>query len=251
MKFKPSEIQSLLKSTYIKDNYDIGKFKVDRSLSAGRVKVYTIDGSNDVVVVHRGSADYKDWSDNLQWFQYNSLKNSRTYKMHLKNHKKAVEKYGADNIIVMGHSRGGLYAEQLHKDKLAKQVITYNKPLNLYDMTTNLFRGKEEDKNKTEIRTSGDIVSIGAKFSKDTKSNITIPSKTYNPLTEHNTDQLVNLKDDELIGQGIFKKKIDFTKLRKKDLKEFVKNNRKKLNLDINITGLTKKDYVNILEKIL
>ena len=251
MKFKPSELRSLLASTYIKENYDIGKFKIDKSLSNIRVKVYTVDGSNDVVVAHRGSGDLNDWVDNIHWLKYNILQKSPTYRMHLKYHKKAVEKYGAENIIVMGHSRGGLYADQLYKDKLAKQLITYNKPLNLYGVASNAVVGKDEDLNKTEIRTSNDIVSIGATLSKDTKSNITIPSTTYNPLKEHSTDQLGNLNDDELIGQGIFKKKIDFTKLRKKDLKDFVKKNKKKLNLDINITGLTKKDLVKILENVL
>ena len=251
MKFKPNEVQELLKASYEKNKYDIDKFKIDSSLSGNRVKVYTVDNSKDVIVTHRGSGNAQDWFDNAVWFKFNSLTLSKTYKMHLKKHKEAVKKYNAKNIIVMGHSRGGLYAKEIYDNKLVKQLITYNKPVNMYDIISNNVKSKKNDKNETVIRTSGDVVSSGQNFLKGNSSDVVIDSKTINPLTEHNTDQLGNLKDDKLIGQGIFKRKIDFSKLRKSELKDFVKQNKKKLNLDINITGLTKKDYIIIIEQLL
>ena len=55
--------------------------------------------------------------------------------------------------------------------------------------------------------------------------------------------------DDHLIGLEIFVYKIDYTKLRKKQLKQFLKKNKKKIQ--INITGLTKKQLVEIIDELL
>jgi hypothetical protein len=49
----------------------------------------------------------------------------------------------------------------------------------------------------------------------------------------------------------MFKAKINYSKIRKKDLRDFVKKNKKKVNLDINVTGLTKKDLIELSEYIL
>lgn len=249
MKFKPSELSDLINASYNKKIKNIGKFIIDSSISNIRVKVYTLEDSDDVIVVHRGSADLKDWVDNASWLRFNLLTNSKTYKMHLKRHMKAVKKYNKDNIIVMGHSRGGLYASQLYKDKLAKQLITYNKPVNLYDIGSNIITKNKTDENKTELKTSRDIVSIGENLLKDTWEKI--PSLTINPIYEHSTHRLKDRDDDDLIGRGIFKTVIDYTKIRKNDLKRFIKVNRKKLKLEINLTGLTKQQLISISQDIL
>ena len=250
MKFKPSELTNLINASYQNEMLNIGKFKIDASISDSRVKTYTIDNSNDIVVTHRGSADTQDWVDNALYGGFNTLKLSRSYKLHLKKHKQAVKKYGSENIIVMGHSRGGLYAQQFYDDKRAKQLITYNKPVNTMDIAANLLKKKKNDENQTKIRTSNDAVSMGEALIKGEKTDVIIPSASYNPLKEHAPDRLNKIGDDKLIGTGIFKQKINFSKIKKEDLKQFVKNNKKKLNLDINITGLTKKDLVKIVEKV-
>jgi hypothetical protein len=250
MKFKPSELKELIEASYNKKNKDINNFIIDSSLSNIRVKVYTVNESNDVIVTHRGSDDARDWVDNATWLRFDQLTNSKTYKMHLKRHLKAVKKYGAENIIVMGHSRGGLYATQLYKDKLAKQLVTYNKPVNLYDIGRDIVTKSKKDKNATTIRTSNDLVSIGNTLLKD-KNKVIIPSDTFNPLREHGSERLGDLDDDKLIGKGIFKTVIDFSKIRKNDLKVFIKKNKKRLNLEVNITGLTKKQLISIAQTIL
>lgn len=248
MKFKPSELKELLSASYNKHLFDIGKFKIDSDLSNDRVKVYTLEDLSDVVVVHRGSQDSQDWIDNLAYLELNILNNSKTYKQHLKYQTKAAEKYGVDNIIVMGHSRGGLYASQLYEDKMAKQLITYNKPLNKHDVIDGMIN-ENGDKNVVHIRTSGDVASSGKVLTKKSENDIVIPSKTLNPLKEHSTSALLNLNDDQLIGSGIFKYKIDYTKMRKKELQQFVKQNKKKVQM--NITGLTKKQLVEIVDAML
>lgn len=257
MKFKPSEIQQLLRESYKKkvfDNID-EKFIVDLSISNERTKVYQVENSNDVIVVHRGSEDKQDWIDNALWLRANILTMSRSYKLHLKRHKLAVKKYGAENIIVMGHSRGGLYAKQFYDDKLAKQLITFNKPVNFHNIIYNkLTKNKNKhDENQTKIRTEKDFVSIGEKFIKNNDTDITIPSNSENIfkdiVEEHKVENLEKLNNDELIGTGIFKQKINFKKIKKQDLKQFIKQNKKIINLDINITGLTKKELVMIIEQ--
>ena len=250
MKFEANEVKQLLGASYKKEKYDIGKFKIVKSLSDIRVKTYTIDGVSDVIVTHRGSASARDWVDNAVWLKYNILKNSSTFKRHLKKHMRSVDKYGAENIIVMGHSRGGLYATEIYNMKLAKQVINYNKPVNLYDIANDLVTSKTQDEDSTVIKTSRDVASIGQNLMKENDNDIIIPSDTYNPFTEHKTDKLDDYTDG-LIGKGIFKPKVNYCKIRKKELKDFVKKNKKIVDLDINITGLNKKELIELTEYIL
>jgi len=251
MKFKANELKLLLEASYDKELYDIGKFIIDKPLSDARVKAYTVEGSDEVVVTHRGSADLKDWVDNATWLRFNIIERSPTYKMHLKRHMKAVHKYGADKINIMGHSRGGLYSTHIYKKKLAKQVINYNKPINLYDIAKDVFTRNKQDGNNTTIRTSRDLASIGQNLLKDNDNDITIPSNSLNPLKEHGIDKIDDYKTEELIGKGIFKAKINYSKIRKKELRDFVKKNKKKVKLDINVTGLTKNDLIKLTEYIL
>ena len=251
MKFKSTEIKALLEASYMNELFDIDRFIIDKPLSNKRVKVYTVSDNDEVVVTHRGSADLKDWMDNATWLRYNLLEKSPTYKMHLKRHMKAVQKYGADKINVMGHSRGGLYATNLYKKKLAKQVINYNKPVNLYDIAKDVITKKKQDENSTTIRTNNDLGSIGQKLMKDNNNDVIIPSDSFNPLKEHGIDKIDDYETDDLIGKGLLKPKINYCKIRKKDLKDFVKKNKKKVNLDINVTGLTKKDLIELTDYII
>ena len=252
MKFKASEIKLLLEASYHKELYDIGRFTIDEQISDKLVKTYTVDDSDEVVVTHRGSADLKDRVDNATWLRFNVLERSPTFKMHLKKHKQAVNKYGADKINVMGHSRGGLYATHIYKKlKLAKQVINYNKPINLYDIAKDLVTKRKQDENSTTIRTSRDLASVGQNLIKGKDTDIVIPSGSFNPLKEHGIDKINDYETDDLIGKGICKPKIDYSKIRKKDLRDFVKKNKKIAKLDINVTGLTKKDLIQLSEYIL
>jgi hypothetical protein len=79
MKFKSNEIKLLLEASYDKKLYDIERFIIDKPLSNMRVKAYTIEGSEEIVVTHRGSADLKDWVDNATWLRFNIIERSPTY----------------------------------------------------------------------------------------------------------------------------------------------------------------------------
>lgn len=231
MKFTAKQIKELLSGSYKSEKFDIDKFKIVKALSDNRVKAYTVDGSSDVVVTHRGSSDARDWSENALYLRWDILVASTSYKMHLKKHMKVVYKYGANNIIVMGHSRGGLYASQLYKDKLAKQVVTYNKPFNVHDILKDIFTKKKQDENSTAIRTSNDLPSVGHNLMKGNDTDIVIPSDSLDPLKEHGTDRLDDY--DELIGKGMTKKgkpRVISVKTYRSFMKKYKLNVMKKVN---------------------
>jgi hypothetical protein len=251
MKFEANEVKELLAASYEKKHFDIGKFKIVKSLSDIRVKTYLVDNASDIIVTHRGSASARDWVDNTLWLKYNILTNASTFKRHLKKHKRVVDKYGANNIIVMGHSRGGLYATEIYDMKLAKQLINYNKPVNMYDIAKDVITKKKQDQNTTNINTSRDIISVGQKLLKDKDTDIVIPSNSFNPLKEHGIDKIDDYETDELIGKGIFKPQINYSKIRKKAIRDFVKQKKKKVDLNVNVTGLTKKELIKLSEYIL
>ena len=139
MKFTKEEMQQLLSASYDPKLYNVGKFIIDKSISDQYVKTYTITDSNDVVVVHRGSNDKQDWIDNVAHAIDVNIKYTKTYKMHLRRQMKAVKKYGADNIVCLGHSRGALYCDEFYRDKLCKQVIVYNMPITKRSVINSLF----------------------------------------------------------------------------------------------------------------
>jgi hypothetical protein len=121
----------------------------------------------------------------------------------------------------------------------------------LYDIARDIVTKKKEDGNSTTIRTSNDLVSIGQNLMKGNETDIVIPSDSYNPIKEHGIDKIDDYQTDELIGKGMFKPQINYAKIRKKELRDFVKKNKKKVKLDINVTGLTKKDLIELTEYIL
>ena len=251
MKFAPSELKKLIEASYEKENVNVGKFIVDQGLSTDRVKVFTIDGSSDVVVVHRGSASASDWSDNLKMATqlFRGLESSGTYKIHLRQQKKIVKKYGAANIVLIGHSRGGSYASSFYKKNMGKQVITYNKPVTVQNIMSDkaaILMGKKRgrDKNETKIRTEGDAVSIGEKLLRN-KVEVVVPSDSNNPVSNHSPDALDALGEEELIGSGFGSLK----KLRVADLKAIIKKHKKQYGLP-GVTGLKRAELKAIVESI-
>ena len=85
----------------------------------------------------------------------------------------------------------------------------------------------KQDENSINIRTSHDLASIGQKLMKDKDTDIIIKSDTYNPLKEHGIDKLE--EHTELIGNGIFEAKINYSKIRKKQLIDFIKKHKKQM----------------------
>ena len=108
------------------------------------------------------------------------MKSPKTCKIHEEQHNKALDKYGEENIIVFGHSRGSPYLSALNRDKPLKHSITLNKPVAWGDF------GKRLPSNETSIRTSRDPVSM-FRFLERSRNKRTVRIKTLNPLTAHGT----------------------------------------------------------------
>ena len=187
-------------------------YSIDAPLSDSRVKVYTKNGSNDkdVVVTHRGSVGLDDWLDNASYLFRGKVKGTKTYNLHRERHKKAVDKYGAKNIIAIGHSRAGLYLQELQKEFPIKENITYNKASGFFDI------GRQNDANQTDIRVGNDVVSLLAPLQKRPNTIVKIDG-TKNPFdfnSAHQSSEIDKLgttfigKKDEIVGEGIYGTKI-------------------------------------------
>ena len=152
-------LQDFIQLSYSPQTRAPDGYKLDEELSDSRVKVYTKDNSKEVVVVHRGSVGADDWIDNAKYFAFGSVKNTKTFKLHKERQLKAIEKYGAKNIIGIGHSRAGLYLQSLQKDYPIKEIITYNKAVGFYDML------RTNPKEQTDVKVKNDFVSSVICFS--------------------------------------------------------------------------------------
>ena len=174
-------------------------WSIDAPLSDSRVKVYAKNGSNDkdIVVTHRGSVGLDDWMDNASYMFRGKVKGTKTYNLHRDRHKRAVEKYGASNITAIGHSRAGLYLQELQKEFPIKENITYNKASGFHDI------GRQNDPNQTDVRVGNDVVSLLAPLQRRNNAIVNI-SGTKNPFdfnAAHQTAE-INKVGDQYIGKG-------------------------------------------------
>ena len=180
-------------------------YEIDAPLSDSRVKVYKKIGSNQVIVTHRGSVGLDDWWDNAKFLVAGKVKSTKTYKMHRERHLKAIEKYGAENIIGIGHSRAGLYLQELQKEVPIKEIITYNKAVGFYDAL------RTNPAEQTDVKVKNDFVSLLSGLQKRPKKMVEIEA-TKNPLDlnaahqpaelEKLGDQFIGLKEDEKPMEG-------------------------------------------------
>ena len=173
-------------------------YDIDAPLSDSRVKVYAKKGSNDkdIVVTHRGSVGLDDWMDNASYMFRGKVKGTKTYNLHRDRHKRAVDKYGASNIIAIGHSRAGLYLQELQKEFPIKENITYNKASGFHDI------GRQNDTNQTDVRVGNDVVSLLAPLQRRNNAIVNI-SGTKNPFdfnAAHQTGE-INKVGDQFIGK--------------------------------------------------
>jgi hypothetical protein len=243
---KADQIKDVIDLSYTKGKDKAPKgYVIDKDLSDDRVKVYKDLNSNQVIVAHRGSSGWRDWLDNARYLFKGDMKNTGTYKEHKKKHDRALDKYGADNVIAVGHSRAGKYVEELNKDRGVKEVITYNKAAGLHDVL------QKNPKNQTDIRTSRDLVSMLNPFQRNSNKIVTIDQKTLNPLKAHGTDALEKM-GEKLIGQGFTGGRFNPKKLRVGDMRKFIKAFKK--HQGEKWTGgakITKKDLCELVKPIL
>jgi len=181
------------KSTEAPENYEL-----DKELSDSRVKVYQKKGSKQVIVTHRGSVGLADWWDNAKFLVAGKVKSTKTFKLHRERQLKAVEKYGGENIIGLGHSRAGLYLQEMQKDPATKlgEIITYNKAVGFYDAL------RENPEEQTDVKVKNDFVSLLSGLQKRPNKMVEIDA-TSNPLDFNKAHQPAEIDKlgDTFIGK--------------------------------------------------
>jgi len=233
-----NQIQQVLENTYKETDDAPTGYTFDKDLSDDRVKVYKDMNSDQVIVAHRGSKGWRDWLDNARYAYSGDIKTSGTYQDAKSRQQKAIDKYGAKNIISVGHSRAGKYVEELNKEQPVKEVITYNKAVH----PNTILQSNPE--NQTDIRTSTDLVSALAPLQFTKNKTITIPSG-YDLLKAHKPSMLSYL-GQKLIGKG-------FKQMRVADMRRFIKAYKKE-KFGEKMTGgakIGKRELVGMLNPIL
>lgn len=201
-KLSSKEFELMLKESYKKPNerQNIGDYIIDESLSTPENVVYHNAKTGETKNVYRGTeGTLKDWSNNAFYALGLHNKTGR-YKRANEIEKKVEEKYGTDNLDVLGHSQSGAFTQEIGKN--AKNVIVLNPATHpLYTPTS---------KNTTVVRSTNDVVSGINKlnpFNWGKKANVEIKGKTHNVLTEHKPDVLSRLPEDTILGQGRTKRR--------------------------------------------
>tara|TARA_R110000751_G_scaffold254502_3_gene353992 strand:- start:284 stop:1405 length:1122 start_codon:yes stop_codon:yes gene_type:complete len=185
------DIKRFLSKSYEKKPSDMNNYKVDKKLSGQRVQVYHNPENDKTIVVHRGTASIQDWGTNIAMTF--GIKGKR-YKHAKKIQDQAEEKYGKKNIITMGHSQGGRWAELLGRD--TAEVITLNKPT----LPADILTFDKVPKNQTDIKTTGDPVSIYRKYQRGNDAVKILSGIINNPITEHKVNVLDRLPEDKYLG---------------------------------------------------
>jgi len=235
---KADQLQEVLENAYKQTDNAPNGYTMDKDLSDDRVKVYKDMNSDQVIVAHRGSKGWRDWLDNARYAYDGDITKSGTYQDARTRQKKAIDKYGAKNIISVGHSRAGKYVEELNKEDPVKEVITYNKVVH----PNTIFQSNPE--NQTDVRTSTDIVSALSPLQFSKNKTITIPSG-YDLLKAHKPSALSYL-GNKLIGKG-------YKQMRVADMRKFIKAYKKE-KYGEKMTGgasLGKRELINMMNPIL
>ena len=171
----------------------IDTYNLDSDLTNKYGTVYYDDNKNHAVLTHVGTYSAPDWF-------YNGMYALGLYK-YTNRHKEAKklqtateDKYGSENVSTLAHSQGSINSRLLGKN--SKEIINLNPA----------YAGEKPAQNEYNIRSSGDIVSIGL-HPTNRSHDIVIPATTNNPLKEHNINILDRLEQDKLIGAGKYQKK--------------------------------------------
>ena len=180
-------IKSFLNATYDPNPpSEINAFKIDKDISNESTRVYW-DGKQCVIAIRGTNPTMNDWSNNLS-YAMGTYKSTPRFKEAQDAYDKAVQKYGENNISVLGHSQGGGSASFFPK---SHEIITLNRA----------YKGESVPQNEWDIHATRDPVSTLLNFRKP-PHDIPIKSVSWNPLTNHSINILDLLPKDQMIGQG-------------------------------------------------
>jgi hypothetical protein len=163
------QTQDFITASYAKkkDVNEVDEYKLDKSLSSKKNKVY-VNPEGKVIIANAGTSNMKDWFNNA-YVPLGLYHRTNRYKDAEKIQKEVIDKYGKENITNVGHSQSGELLRNLADRGLTNEAVA----LNPYII------GKKHE-GVDVIRTSGDLVSLMTPNVKET-----IPSKSWNPYIEH------------------------------------------------------------------
>lgn len=247
-KMSIESLRKFLDATFDKSPPQIIKgYNLDNALSNEFVKVYYNPSNKRAIVAHRGTYSLDDaWTDAKMVFGF---KNNDRFKIARETQEKANLKYGPKNISIIGFSLGATLAQENLKP-INKEAILVSKPV----LPLDIIRPKKKPFNQFEIRSSLDPTSMLKRF-EPYKTDIVVPAKTYNPSIEHQYNNILSrLPKQMIVGYGIKSKPnlymTDFGKFKTKDLRDFIKKNRKGQSKQYLIGGCRKCDLVKMAQAL-
>lgn len=150
---------------------------------------YRNPSTNEVVIAYRGtnSTELVDWTKNNLNIGMGEVPVQYTEASHFYN--LVAEKYGKDNITVIGHSLGGALA-QLIGAEYNVNTITFNAPGVLHllkNINPNLSLNKSDYTNITNYNLANDVLNIlNVAFGYEQLGNsFIIPADNKNPMDAH------------------------------------------------------------------
>lgn len=190
-KIRIDTYNKLLDESYEKKpKKNLDGYVLDEELSTRKDKVYYNPTTNDVAVVHRGTFDVKDIKTDLLYAI--GVKDKR-FKDARRVHARVDAKYTDAEKQILGHSLGGLIAQDNARAPNVKEVITLNKPVFVQDIL------KKKPKNQLDVRSKYDVVSFLSPLDSRAKQ-LQIETKEKNPVKAHTTAVLQQLPDNMEIG---------------------------------------------------
>jgi hypothetical protein len=165
-------------------------YELDTEISTDRDKVYYNPTTNDVAVVHRGTQGLRDVKTDLLYVL--GVKDQR-FKEARATHARVSAKYADADRQILGHSLGGLVAQDNADQPNVKEIITLAKPVLPRDMR------RKRSKKQLDVRADIDPVTALSPIDSRVKK-LRIETKTKNPVQAHSTDILKELPDDMQIG---------------------------------------------------
>jgi hypothetical protein len=189
-KIRIGTFRKLLDESYAKKPaHVLDGYVLDPETSTRKDRVYYNPDTNDVAVVHRGTWDAADIKTDLL---YAVGVKDRRFKDARRVHAKVAEKYPDADKQVLGHSLGGLIAQDNARD--AAEVITLNKPVFIQDVLRRHANPRQMD-----VRANVDIGALLAPFDARAEQ-LKIETDTRNPIKAHQTSILNNLPENMEIG---------------------------------------------------
>jgi len=196
-KISVENIKKLIQQSYKSSLSNVDDYVIDNELSGQRAQVYKKKGTNEAVVVHRGTKGLEDLGNDVKLALGFDISNTNRVKHAREVQQKAEQKYGSQNVSTVGHSLGSHISSQVGQN--SKEIINLNKAV----VPANL--GKTISSKETNIRSSKDVISSLLPFQRNRGKTITVENTSNNPLTEHSTSILDRLPQNQMVGEGFIK----------------------------------------------